>query len=158
MLSDKNTRLDILNVINDNPGITTNDISKKINIPKSTCIFHINTLKENEQIIIKYYSKKRFFPKDMLDFDIKILIALRTITSKMILLYLMENPEKIFSDICMNVHKSRSTVSIYLSKLFLDKIINIKIKNHKKTYVIVDPNKLKEIMLQYGFLARINKL
>ena len=50
MLRNPGIRLEILGLIHKNPGITIKDISGTLDVPKTTCMFHLNNLKEKQQI------------------------------------------------------------------------------------------------------------
>lgn len=151
MLRNPGIRLEILGLIHKNPGITIKDISGTLDVPKTTCMFHLNNLKEKQQIKINGYGKKRYFLEDTSQNEIRLITPLRILTTKEIVLNLIKNDMQTFHDLCENINKSKSTISIYLKKLIDEEIVQLKIKNKEKIFSLKDKGKLEELIKKYNF-------
>jgi len=112
-------RREIYNFINNNQGLNIREISRKLNIPKSTLIYHINYLKKIGIIKEKIEGKsKRIFITDKIGKkDKEILLLLRKKIPRRIFLYLIFSCAFSQSDLCKELELDPATVHYHINKL-----------------------------------------
>jgi len=137
------TRQKIYNIILKNPGIHFSEISRKSNIPKTTLLYHLNSL---EKIgLIKEVNKegyKRLYVSNVLSSqEKKILALLRQKIPCRIFLHM------IFSYACSRVELSKElelkpdTIQYYLNKMLDMDIIEKAPMEEDMVYPFSDPNR-----------------
>ena len=115
----------LLDIINKNPGICYRDIQKLSGYPLGTLSNSLSNLEKDSRIIVKR-SKRRshYFPLHIPSEEFLAIINLRKETTKRIILFLLGNKKATFSEIRNHVSKAPSTISITLTHLVENQIIN----------------------------------
>ena len=98
---------------------------------------YLGKLEKNGIIkVIRGPRQVRFFPPRITDEESIVIKALRKQTPRDLLLALITEDGLEFSELVKEVKKSPSTVSLYLSQIVEDELVEIKIVNLKKRYHI----------------------
>lgn len=113
-------RRKIYNYILKYPGVHLSELSKKLNIPKTTLFYHLNYLKKCELVLVKsadrfsrYYGVRKVGEKNK-----KIFVILRQEIPRKIMLYLIlhkDFPSQV--EISKHLRKHPTTISFHLDKL-----------------------------------------
>ena len=115
----------LLEIINKNPGICYRDIQKLSGYPLGTLSNSLSNLERDSKIIVKRLKRRtHYFPLHIPSEEFLVIINLRKETTKRIILFLLENKKATFSEIRNHSNKSPSTISITLTHLIENKIIN----------------------------------
>ena len=140
----------IISEIKKNPGIRFREVMDKINLSNGVLSYYIRKLENNGVIKTKRTTRvARFFINDMTEEESKLVSRLRQTTPKALLVTLLENDKLEFQEIVSNVGKASATVSFYLSKLVNDEIVNYKKVDLKKSYFIVEKQRIANLITEY---------
>jgi len=140
----------IISEIKKNPGIRFREVMEKINLSNGVLSYYVRKLETNGQIKSQRTTRvSRFFINDMTEEEAKIVSRLRQTTPKDILITLLENDRLTFQEIVSNVKKASATVSFYLSKLVNDGIVDYKKIELKKSYYIVEKQRIANLITEY---------
>ena len=140
----------IISEIKKNPGIRYREVMDKINLSNGVLSYYIRKLENNGVIKTKRTTRvARFFLNDMTEEESKLVSRLRQTTPKAILVTLLENDRLEFQEIVLNVGKASATVSFYLSKLVNDEIVSYKKVDLKKSYFIVEKQRIANLITEY---------
>jgi len=138
-------RRNIHSFINKNQGLNIREISRRLDIPKSTLIYHINYLKKLGIIKeeIEGNNKRIFIANKIGKQDKEILLLLRKKIPRRIFLYLIVSCAFSQKDICNELELSPATVNYQIKKLLKMNIIEeAKVENGRvfpfKTFKRVD--------------------
>ncbi|MGI0073759.1 MAG: winged helix-turn-helix transcriptional regulator [Nitrosotalea sp.] len=147
----------IIEVIEKNPGIKFREIMRETGMKNGVLGYYTNKLERDG--VIKAYRKARqtrFFPPSVSDNDFLTIKNLRQETPKQILSALLQYEMLSFNDLVTNVKKSPATVSLYLTQLTKDDMVESKFINLKKHHYIKDIEKLRKIIdiYQPGLIER----
>jgi len=135
--------LQLVDIIEKNPGIKFREIMRETGMKNGVLSYHTRKLEKIGVVKVERSSRKtRFYPLGITNEELVLIKSLRQETPKQILLSLLET-ELAFSKIVEKVKKSPSTVSINLSQLIDDNLVEFKIIDQKKVFSIKD----KEIVL-----------
>jgi predicted transcriptional regulator len=146
-------RRQIYNNILKHPGFHIRELSRELNMPVSTLIYHLKYLKKLGFIEENLYKKyTRYYALRKIDRTHKKLLNLfREEATKKVLIYLTLNQFSSVDEISENLHKSRSTVSHHLKKLRNAGILECYKINGEKKYVLFEGNgRLLDVVLTYG--------
>ena len=113
------TRRQLYEFILKNPGLHFSEISRKLNIPKTTLTFHLNTL-EKHGLITSIYEEEnsRFFVKhDFGNLEKKLIHILRKETPRNIILYIGWATCASQAELSRELEKSNKTIEKHLKKL-----------------------------------------
>jgi len=146
------TRQEIHNYILKNPGLCLNEISRKLNISKSTLNYHLNYLKKLGVIIGKTNGRYiRFYVASKVgNGDKKLINILRQDIPFKIVAYLLLNPNSSQIEISKFLKKHPTTIAFHIDKLAnIDVIeerprgneINYKIKNEEDIFGLLEKYK-----------------
>lgn len=146
------TRKDIVyNYILKYPGLHLSELSRKLNIPKSTMDYHLNHLKKQEVIVkksgdgyIRYYIAKKIGENDK-----KILNLLRQAVPQEIIMFLLLHPESSKIKISTYLKKHPTTISFHLNKLTSTDIIEIIPNGNEKRYRIKNSEYISDLLIKY---------
>lgn len=145
-----NRSIEIINVIEKNPGIKFREIMRETGFKNGVLSHHTRKLEENGSIKIDRKSgETRFYPLYFTDEESNLITSLRRNTQRHILLSLLEKSLS-FNEIVKKVQKSPSTVSTFLGKLVDDDIVNSSIMELKKVYALKNPDMVHEIIEKYN--------
>ena len=129
--------LQIQQIIEQNPGIQFREIMRTSGLKNGVLSHYLGKLEKNGIIkVIRGPRQVRFFPPQITDDESIVIKALRKQTPRDLLLALIIEDGLEFSEIVKEAKKSPSTVSLYLSQLVEDELVEIKIVNLKKRYHI----------------------
>ena len=129
--------LQIQQIIEQNPGIQFREIMRTSGLKNGVLSHYLGKLEKNGIIkVIRGPRQVRFFPPRITEDESIVIKALRKQTPRDLLLALVKEDELEFSELVKEVKKSPSTVSLYLSQLVEDGLVEIKIVNLKKRYHI----------------------
>ena len=124
------------------PGIHIRDLSRRLEMPKSTLIYHIKYLKKHgfiEENIYENYT--RYYALKQVDrYHKDILNLFREEASCRVILYLAQNQFSTIDEISKNIHKHRSTVSHHLKKLSNAGILRCHKIDGEKKYQLCEGN------------------
>lgn len=146
------SRCNIYNYILRYPGLHIRELSRLLDMPKSTLIYHLRYLKKNgfiEENFDEFYT--RYYAIGTIDRSHKkILALLRQKTSRRVILYLFLNPLSSMDAISKNLNKTRKAISYHLKKLINFGIIEChKIDGEKKYLVFEGNGRLLFIAINY---------
>ena len=170
---DLDIRRKIFQLLSKNPGLYFREISRRLNIPKSTLDYHLNFLLKRELLTSK--SEKnfiRFYVKDNVGKNDKELIAfLRNITSRYILLHFLSAAVTTQADIAKELEISSQAVEFHIKRLLkmgiiepapykdgkfdpgrkYTKVIFRELKGREKVYRLKYPNasKIADLLVCY---------
>ena len=129
--------LQIQQIIENNPGIQFREIMRTSGLKNGVLSHYLGKLEKNGIIkVMRGPRQVRFFPPRITDDESIVIKALRKQTPRDLLLALITEDGLEFSELVKEVKKSPSTVSLYLSQLIGDGLVEIKIVNLKKRYHI----------------------
>ncbi len=132
---DLDLRKKIYDLVKKFSGCNFHSLKRESNIPIGTLQYHLNYLTRYSLIEIqKDGNKTRYFTREVTTENKKLLMLLRQNNIRTILLFMINHKECSQRDIIDFLRLSPSTVSLYLSKLVKDNIIQIKIDKRKITY------------------------
>jgi len=124
MISKKNIfgfqkKKEIYDFVYENPGMHLREISKKMNIPKTTLEYHLKYLTKYELIETKHMSKfKRYWVSNKISSKEKEILGLfRNENICNIILLIYNYVARSETDICKDLEMSPSKVNYYLKKL-----------------------------------------
>lgn len=143
----RNTQLSEL--IEKSPGIKFREIMRQTGMKNGVLSHHLSKLEKNGNIQVQRNPREtKFFPLHITDSQSKIIKALRRNTPRSILQALALNEEGLeFSQIVHKVSKAPSTVSLYLSQLVDDEVVQLSLLERKKLYRIKDRNTLDRLIV-----------
>ena len=147
----------VLETISNNPGIQFRDLMEQTGMKNGVLSHYVNKIEKNGMVQVERGARQtRFFPLNVSDSERKITTALRKDTPREIILYLMSEGDTgaEFSAIPINIGKSPSTVSTYLSQLVEDEIISTRLDNKRKRYFVSDRKLVDGLIDMYhpGFM------
>ena len=91
----------------------------------------------------------RFYPPGISDEDALLIKNLRQETPRLILVFLIQYKALSFSELVEKTRKSPSTVSLYISQITRDGLVESEFINFKKRYYIKDLVRLEKIIDKY---------
>lgn len=141
----------IISVIEENPGIKFREIMRKTGLKNGVLSYHTKKLEENGAIKIERNpGETRFYPLCVTEQESIMIKSLRQETPRQIMLSLMDEQFLTFNELVNKVHKSQSTVSVFLNRLVDDSIIEIKLVEIKRVYRLKNPDMTREIIQRYS--------
>ena len=140
----------VLEVIEKNPGIRFNDIMRLTNIRNGTLSHYVKKLEEHGSIDLQRTPRvTRAYPIGIDKHEAIICKHLTTPTQRRLILFLLQNEVATSIEIKEFLKKSPSVVSVNLSQLFKDKIINKQYDIPSNKYSIRNPEQVKGILKEY---------
>jgi predicted transcriptional regulator len=144
-------RRTIYNYILNTPGIHLRDLSRKMQIPKTTLLYHLRFLTKKELLIAKedkhftrYYATKKVGTREK-----TILGLIRQETPRKITLFLFLYPEHTREDIARETCKAPSTISHHINKLISLDVVERNRVGHQFIYRIHDQAEMYKLLIQY---------
>ena len=141
------------------PGLRFYQLKKEIGIANGTLQHHLSSLVKSGYVFIQYdNSTPRYFSKKIESDSQVIIKRLSQNTTSKIIRLLLKKECQTFAQLVKYSKKSPGTVSLYKNKMLADKIIvgsTDACKCHKKydmkiKYRLVDPEKVRTLVLEYG--------
>ena len=142
--------MQIIQVIEKNPGIKFREIMRETGMKNGVLGYYAAKLeKEGSVKIERSPGQTRFYPPGVPDEDTLLIKNLRQETPKQILTILLQHEALSFSEIVDKIQKSPATVSLYLSQITKDGIVESVLVNFKKKYHIKNIEKIRSIIDKY---------
>jgi len=140
----------LLEIIEKNPGIKFRELMRASGMKNGVLSYYINNLEKNGTVQVKREPRQtRFFPLNINEEESTVIKALRRNTPREIIEALLVHDELNFGGIVSFVGKSPGTVSLYVSQLVSDQIIELQMNQRKKTYRIKDRKTIDKIIEKY---------
>lgn len=134
-MTDRDSQLQ--QIIEQNPGIQFRELMRSSGLKNGVLSHYIGKLEKNGIIkVVRGPRQARFFPPKITEEESVVIKALRKDTPRALLLALIENDGLEFNQLVKEVKKSPSTVSLYLSQIVVDELVEIRIVELKKRYYI----------------------
>ena len=134
-MTDRNSQ--IQQIIEQNPGIQFREIMRSSGLKNGVLSHYLGKLEKIGAIkAIREPRQARFYPLKITKDESVVIKALRKQTPRDLLLALIKDDALEFSQLVKAVKKSPSTVSLYLSQLVEDELVEIKFVELKKRYHI----------------------
>lgn len=142
--------LQIIDIVEKHPGIKFREIMRETGMKNGVLSYHARKLEKNGIVKVERGPRQtRFYPLGLTSEESVLIRSLRQETPRQILLSLLGAEPLTFNKIVENVKKSPSTVSIYLSQLIEDSIVEIKIIELKKVFHIKDEEIVQKAINKY---------
>jgi len=147
------TRDQIYQLIEQNPGIYMSEIAQKLEVGISLVQYHVNQMEKNNVIIGMRetgYFKRYYLPGSQINMhERKILSLLRQETPLKIVLFLLKRPNAKHKEILKEVSISSSTLSYHLNKLVHHDIIDIPSYTENRGYNIKNKDYITSLLRKY---------
>jgi predicted transcriptional regulator len=148
----------LVDVIENNPGIQFREIMRTTGMKNGVLSHHLGKLEKSGIVQVQRGVRQtRYYSLDVTEDQSKVIVALRRDTQRKIIHTLMVNKEGLeFMEIVSNVSKAPSTVSLYLSQLIDDDIVQLYLEERKRKYRIKDRQSVDKLIEDYhpGILDR----
>jgi predicted transcriptional regulator len=140
----------IIEVIEKNPGIKFREIMRETGMKNGVLGYYASKLERDGSVKVdRSPGQTRFYPPGISDDDTLLIKNLRQETPRQILASLLQYGMLSFNELVEKTRKSPATVSLYLSQVTRDSIIESKLVNFKKRYYVKDIEKLQKIIYKY---------
>jgi len=147
-MTDRDSQLQ--QIIEDNPGIQFREIMRSSGLKNGVLSHYLGKLEKSGIIkVMRGPQQSRFYPPQITEEESIVIKALRKQTPRDLLLALIENDGLEFSQLVKAVKKSPSTVSLYLSQIVEDGLVEIRFVNLKKRYHIKARDLLDKLIEDY---------
>ena len=128
--------LNLVRTIERNPGIKFREIMRDTGMKNGVLSYHLSKLEKAGSIQVQRSSRQtRFYPLHITDEESKVIKALRRQTPQNIISTLILHGDLEFCEIVKHVCKAESTVSLYLSQLVSDDIVQIQFSDKRKYHL-----------------------
>jgi len=148
---------EIQQIIEQNPGIQFREIMRSSGLKNGVLSHYLGKLEKNGIVkVIRGPRQARFYPPRITEDESIVIKALRKQTPRDLLLALIKDDGLEFSQLVREVKKSPSTVSLYLSQLVEDGLVEIRLVQLKKRYHIKARDTIDKLIEDYrpGFLEK----
>jgi len=145
-------RRKIYNFILRHPGLHLSELSRKLNIPKTTMNYHLKYIEKQSLVTTKSEGRyTRYYVANKLnEIDKKILNLIRQGIPCEIIIYLFSNPDSSRMKISKHLNKHPTTISFHLNKLMdRDIIENFPVGNEAR-YRIKNSEDVFDLLIRYG--------
>jgi predicted transcriptional regulator len=140
----------IIEVIEKNPGIKFREIMRETGMKNGVLGYYAGKLEREGSVKVdRTPGQTRFYPPGIADDDVSLIKNLRQETPRQILASLLQYRTLSFNELVEKTRKSPATVSLYLSQVTRDDIIDSKLVDFKKRYYVKDMEKLQKIIDKY---------
>ena len=147
-MTDRNLQLQ--EIIENNPGIQFREIMRNSGLKNGVLSHYLGKLEKNGLVkVMRGPRQTRFYPPKITEDESIVIKALRKQTPRDLLLALVENDGLEFSELVKKVGKSPSTVSLYLSQIVQDGLVEIKLEKLKKRYYIKARGLIDQLIEDY---------
>lgn len=124
-------------IIEQNPGIQFREIMRSSGLKNGVLSYQLGKLEKTGIIkVIRGTRQSRFYPPQITKDESIVIKYLRKQTPRDLLLALIKEDGLGFSQLVKEVKKSPPTISVYLSQLVEDGLVEIKLVSLKKRYYI----------------------
>ena len=140
----------IQQIIEQNPGIQFREIMRSSGLKNGVLSHYLGKLEKNGVVkVIREPRQARFYPPQITEDESIAIKALRKQTPRDLLLALIKDDGLEFSQLVREVKKSPSTVSLYLSQLVEDGLVEIRLVQLKKRYHIKARDVIDKLVEDY---------
>lgn len=140
----------IVELVEVSPGIRFNEIMRKTGLKNGVLSHHLRKLEKNGRIRVERTTRStRCYLHNINGIESIILKRLRQDTSRKILLAMLSEDQITFSRITKCVERSASTTSMNLTQLIEDGLVEYKIVNLKRIYMIKNSKLVYELITRY---------
>jgi len=140
----------IQQIIDQNPGIQFREIMRSSGLKNGVLSHYLTKLEKMGTIKVNRGPRQvRFYPPHITEEESIVIKALRKQTPRDLLLALIMQDRLDFSQLVKEVKKSPSTVSLYLSQLVDDGLVEIETVSMKKKYHIKARNLVDKLIEEY---------
>jgi predicted transcriptional regulator len=147
-MTDRDSQLQ--QIIEENPGIQFREIMRSSGLKNGVLSHYLGKLEKSGIIkVIRGPRQARFYPPKITEDESIVIKALRKQTPRDLLLALIENDGLEFSQLVKAVKKSQSTVSLYLSQIVEDGLVEIRFVELKKRYHIKARDLIDKLIEDY---------
>ena len=147
-MTDRDSQLQ--QIIEQNPGIQFRELMRTSGLKNGVLSHYIGKLERNGTIkAVRGPRQARFFPPKITDEESVAIKALRKDTSRGLLLALIREDGLKFSQLVKKVKKSPSTVSLYLSQIVGDELVEVKTVDLKRRYYIKARDLIDKLIEDY---------
>lgn len=141
----------IISIIEKNPGIKFREIMRETGLKNGVLSYHAKKLEESGFIKIKRSTgETRFYPLCVTEQESILIKNLRQDTPRQIVLLLIDDHDLTFNEISSKIHKSQSTVSVFLNRLVNDNIVEVKMHEFRRVYRLKSSDMAREIIQKYN--------
>ena len=124
-------------LIDTNPGIQFREIMRSSGLKNGVLSHYLKKLEDNGVVrVMRGPRQVRYYSPNITEEESIVIKALRKETPRDLLLALIKDDGLEFTELVKEVKKSPSTVSLYLSKIVADGLVEIKVVELKKRYHI----------------------
>ena len=124
-------------LIDDNPGIRFREIMRSSGLKNGVLSHYLKKLEDHGVVkVVRGPRQVRFYSPNITQEESIVIQALKKQTPRDLLLALIKEDGLEFSQLVKEVKKSPSTVSLYLSQIVADGLVEVKIVELKKRYHI----------------------
>ena len=142
--------LQIQQIIEQNPGIQFREIMRSSGLKNGVLSHYLGKLEKTGSVkAIREPRQVRFYPLQITKEESVVIKALRKQTPRDLLLALIKDDGLEFSQLVKEAKKSPSTVSLYLSQLVKDELVEIKLIELKKRYHIKARDVIDKLIEDY---------
>ena len=142
--------LQLQEIIEKNPGIQFREIMRNSGLKNGVLSHYLGKLEKNGIIKVERGPRQtRFYPPRITEDQSVAIKALRRQTPRDLLLALVMKDGLEFSELVKEVKKSPSTVSLYLSQIVQDGLVEIRLENMKKRYYIKATDTIDQLIEDY---------
>ena len=142
---------EITEIVEKNPGIKFREIMRKTGFKNGVLSYHAKKLEEDGSVKIERKSgETRFYPLCVTDEELDVITSLRRDTQRNILLSLLDGESLTFNEIVQKTRKAPSTVSTFLAKLVGANIVEFKMIDLKRVYMLTNVDMVREIIIKYN--------
>ncbi|MGH1521813.1 MAG: winged helix-turn-helix transcriptional regulator [Nitrosopumilus sp.] len=140
----------IQQIIEENPGIQFREIMRTSGLKNGVLSHYLGKLEKNGIIkVIRGPRQSRFYPPRITEEESVAIKALRKQTPRDLLLALIKEDGLEFNQLVREVKKSPSTVSLYLSQIVADGLVEIRLVMLKKRYHIKARDVIDKLIEDY---------
>ena len=140
----------IQQIIEQNPGIQFREIMRSSGLKNGVLSHYLGKLEKNGVVkVIRGPRQVRFYPPQITEDESIVIKALRKQTPRDLLLALIKEDGLEFSQLVKEVKKSPSTVSLYLSQIVEDGLVEIRLVDLKKRYHIKARDVIDKLIEDY---------
>jgi len=144
-------REDLICIIRGSPGIQFRELMRRTGIKNGALSNHLYKIEKAGTIKVERLPRQtRYYPPGISDLESNICKSLRRGTPRRIIIEMMLDRHGLtFGDVVSRVAKSPSTVSVYLSQLVSDGVVEMFIENRKKMYRIGSRDLVNRLIDKY---------
>ena len=147
-MTDRDSQLQ--QIIEQNPGIQFRELMRSSGLKNGVLSHYIGKLEKNGIIkVVRGPRQARFFPPKITEEESIVIKSLRKDTPRSILLALIKDDGLEFNQIVKEVKKSPSTVSLYLSQIVEDELVEVRFVELKKRYYIKARDLIDKLIEDY---------